>query len=338
MTTSRPNIGPQLRRRRFLGITAAAAGFPLLPFGAAAATPRLRIWRGVALGADAMLQIHHPDPVTADRLIASALAEVRRLEAIMSLYQPDSALMRLNRTGVLDDPPPDLVRVLGESAAYHELMGGMFDVTVQPLWQVYAAHFSRPAPDPAGPPAAAIQEALSRVGQQWVEYGPDRIRFRHPGMGVTLNSIGQGYITDRVVELLRAGGITYALVDMGKMRAIGLHPSGAPWRVGLEDPESPGMVATRVEIRDEAIGTAGGYGTRFDAAGRFNHIFDPVTGATSWRFASVSVISPTATEANALSTSFTLIPLAMAEAVIRERGIAAHFVRPNGSRVILSGY
>lgn len=133
MNTSRPNPGPQLRRRRFFGITAAAAGFPLLPFGAAAATPRLRIWSGVALGADAMLQVHHPDPATADRLIAAALAEVRRLEAIMSLYQPDSALMRLNRAGALDDPPPDLVRVLGESAEYHALMGGMFDVTVQPL-------------------------------------------------------------------------------------------------------------------------------------------------------------------------------------------------------------
>jgi len=337
MNISPPNPVPRLRRRRFLGITAAAAGFPLVPFGAVAATPRLRIWSGVALGADAMLQIHHPDPPTADRLIAAALTEVRRLETIMSLYQPNSALVRLNRAGVLDDPPPDLVRVLDESARYHALMSGMFDVTVQPLWQVYAGHFSRPAPDPAGPPVAVIQEALSHVGQQWVEYGPHRIRFRRHGMGITLNSIGQGYITDRVVELLRAGGITHALVDMGKMRAIGSHPSGAPWRVGLEDPTSPGTIATRVEIHDEAIGTAGGYGTRFDTAGRFNHIFDPFTGESSWRFASVSVISPTATEANVLSTSFTLTPLAMAEAVIRGRGIAAHFVHPDGSRTSLRG-
>jgi len=337
MNTSPPNPAPPLRRRRFLGITAAAAGLPLLPFGAAAANPRLRVWTGVALGADATLQIHHPDPAVADRLIVAALAEVRRLGAIMSLYQPGSALVRLNRAGVLDGPPPDLVAVLAESARYHALMSGMFDITVQPLWQVYASHFLRPAPDPAGPPAEAIEEALSRVGQQWVEYGPDRIRFRRPGMGITLNSIGQGYITDRVVDILRTGGITHALVDMGKMRAIGTHPSGMPWRVGLENPNAPGVIATRIEIADEAVGTAGGYGTRFDAAGRFNHIFDPFTGATSWRFASVSIISTTATEANALSTSFTLTPLATAAAIIRERAITAHFVQPDGHRTILSG-
>ena len=326
-----------MRRRRFLGITAAACGLPLLPFGARAASPRLRIWTGTALGADAMLQLHHPDPATAARLIAAALAEVRRLEAIMSLYRPDSALVQLNRAGVLDDPPPDLVRVLGESARYHALLDGMFDVTVQPLWHLYAAHFARADADPAGPPEDAVQAAVARVGQDRLDVGADRIRFRHPGMGITLNSIGQGYITDRVVELLRAGGITHALVDMGKMRAIGPHPSGDPWRVGLENPDAPGEIAERIDLVDRSVGTAGGYGTRFDAAGRFNHIFNPFDGSTSWRFKSVSVISPTATEANVLSTAFTLTPLAQADAVIRARRLTAHFVRPDGTRMAVEG-
>jgi thiamine biosynthesis lipoprotein len=323
-----------MHRRRFIGITAAAAGLPLLPFGARAATPRLRVWSGAALGADSVLQIHHPDPATADRLIATALAEVRRLEAIMSLYRPDSTLVRLNRDGMLDDPPPDLVRVLAESARFHDLMGGLFDVTVQPLWTLYAAHFGRRDADPAGPRAEAVAAAVARVGQDRVEFGPDRIRLRGAGMGITLNSIGQGYITDRVVELLRANGIEHALVDMGKMRAIGTHPSGTPWRVGLENPDAPGEVAERIELfSDQAVGTAGGYGTQFDAAGRFNHIFDPRNGSTSWRFKSVSVVAPTATEVNALSTTFTLMSREQARAVIRARGLAARFVLPDGSRV-----
>ncbi len=327
-------LSAPVRRRRFLGITAAAGGLPLLPFTVRAQTPRLRIWTGAALGADAVLQIHHPDPAIADRLIAASLAEVRRLEAIMSLYQAESALVRLNRDGVLDDPPPDLVRVLAESARFHALMDGMFDVTVQPLWQLYAAHFGRPNADPAGPPAQAVQDAVARVGQDRVEYGPRRIRFRGVGMGITLNSIGQGYITDRVVELLRAGGVTHALVNMGKMRAIGEHPSGTPWRVGLENPDAPGVVAERIALRDDqALGTAGGYATVFDTAGRFNHIFNPFDGTSSWRFKAVSVIAPTATEANVLSTTFTLTPIEQARAVIRARNLAAHFVLPDGSRV-----
>lgn len=87
-------------RRRFIAISAAAAGFPLMPFlhqGAAASEARtLRSWHGVALGADAMLQINHPDPVVADRLIADSLAEVRRLERIFNLYREDSEICRLN--------------------------------------------------------------------------------------------------------------------------------------------------------------------------------------------------------------------------------------------------
>lgn len=325
-----------LRRRRFIGITAAACGLPLLPLGGHAEMPRLRIWTGVALGADAMLQIHHPDPATADRLISAALAEVRRLEAIMSLYRADSALVQLNRAGVLDDPPPDLVRVLDESARFHDLTDGMFDVSVQPLWRLYAAHFARPDADPAGPPPEALAQALARVGQDRMDYGPGRVRLGRPGMGITLNSIGQGYITDRVVELLHARGITQALVDMGKARAIGTHPSGTPWRIGLEDPDMPGRVAETIPLAaDQAVGTAGGYGTRFDPAGRFNHIFNPFDGSTSWRFKSVSVVAPTATEANVLSTTFTLTPFARAEALIRQRGLTAHFVEPDGRRVVV---
>ena len=106
----------KVTRRRFISITAAAAGLPLLPIGSARAAPGLRVWSGTALGCDATLQIHHPDPTIADRLIAASLAEVERLERVMSLYRPDSALSRLNRDGVVDDPPIDLVRVSRKAA------------------------------------------------------------------------------------------------------------------------------------------------------------------------------------------------------------------------------
>ena len=213
-----------ISRRRFISISAAAGGLPLLPFGSARAAPLLRVWTGAALGCDATLQIHHPDPRKAEQLIAASLAEVARLERIMSLYQPESALCRLNRDGVLDDPPFDLVRVLSESRRYAELTGGAFDVTVQPLWNLYAGHFSAPDASADGPTDDALAAAVARVGHEALDIDRTRLRFQKPGMGVTLNGIGQGYITDRVVELLRAGGVEHALVNMGKTRAIGGHP------------------------------------------------------------------------------------------------------------------
>lgn len=325
-----------LTRRRFIGITAAAAGLPLMPIGvAAAAAPRLRIWTGTALGCDAVLQIHHPDAATADRLIAASLAEVRRLEAVMSLYRPDSALCELNSAGVLNDPPLDLVRILSESRRYSLVSEGAFDVTVQPLWNVYASHFSKPDASPDGPPPEAVAAAVAKVGHDGLEIAANRLRFAKPGMGVTLNGVGQGYITDRVVELLRREGVEQALVNMGKTRAIGNHPAGGPWSIGLEDPRAPGTAAERVPLPDgRAIATAAGYGTLFDPAGRFNHIFEPWSGRTSWRWLSVSVEADNATVGNALSNAFALMPADKTAPIVGKLNLTAHFVRPDGSRFV----
>jgi thiamine biosynthesis lipoprotein len=322
----------RIARRRFITITAAAGGLALPASRPARAAPASRVWIGSAMGADATLRIHHPDPAVADRLIAASLAEVDRLERILSLYRPDSALSRLNRDGALDEPPFDLVRVLAESRRYGALTGGAFDVTVQPLWDLYAAHFGQPDASPNGPPPDAVAAAVARVGQDALEVDASRIRLRRPGMAVTLNGIGQGYVTDRVVELLRAGGVEHALVDMGETRAIGEHPAGGAWSVGLEDPRAPGTIARRIPLTDRAVATSGGYGTVFDRSGRFNHLIEPNSGRTSWRFLSVSVEAATATEADALSTAFTLLPAAAAGSIVDALGLVAHFVRPDGSR------
>ena len=322
-------------RRRFITISAAAAGFSLLaPRAQHAGTSTVHVWRGAALGADAMLLLHHPDPAAAEALIQDSLAEVARLEQQLSLYDPVSALARLNRDGALDDPPLDLLRVMAASARYHALTDGAFDVTVQPLWDLYAAHFERPDADPAGPPAAPLEKTLARVGQHRVSLAAERIGMV-PGTAVTLNGIGQGYITDRVVALLRARGIAHALVDMGETRAIGGHPDGGPWRVGLDDPFAPGNIAEQITLADRAVSTSGGYGTRFDAAGRFNHIFDPSDGSTSHNFAAVSVIAPDATMADALSTAFSVMTLPRITKIVRALGIAAHLALPDGSRTVV---
>lgn len=323
-------------RRRFIGISAAAAGFAVLPLAgraaeAAASGARLRIWRGVALGADAMLQIHHPEPAIADRLIARSLAEIERLERVFSLYRPDSALVRLNRDGALDAPPLDLVRLLGEAQRYAALTGGAFDPTVQPLWRLYARHFERPDADPSGPPGRLVEAALALVGAEAVSVDPRQIRFARAGMAVTLNGIAQGYITDRVADLLLSEGIGHALVDMGETRALGGRPEGGPWLVGLEDPFAPGRVAQKLALRDRAIATSGGYGLRFDAAGRFNHILDPSTGSPS-AIPAVSVVASSATMADALSTAFCLMRPEATRVVAEHLGIAVHLVLGDGTR------
>ena len=223
-------------RRRFIGIAAASSALGLLPWRALAFSARPQaglepvVWRGVALGADAELHLLHPDRDAARRLIDSAVDELRRLETVFSLYRDDSALAVLNRQGHLNDPPADLLRLLSESRRFSVLTGGVFDPTVQPLWQLYAGHFSQPGADPDGPPPAPARGA-GQVSHAAVVLDSRAIRYARPGMAVTLNGIAQGYITDRVTDLLRRGGLDRALVDMGRSMpwasgATGSH--GAP--------------------------------------------------------------------------------------------------------------
>ncbi|MFL7905057.1 FAD:protein FMN transferase [Azospirillum argentinense] len=323
-------------RRRFLGIAAAAAGLALLPGGLRAAGAPVRTWRGVALGADSVLQLAHPDPAEADRLIALCLEEVARLERVFSLYRTDSALARLNRDGVLDAPPADLVRLLSEAAAFSRRTDGAFDPTVQPLWQLYAGHFARPGADPAGPPEAVLRAARELVDHRKLRVEPGRIAFAGRGMAVTLNGIAQGYVTDRVSERLRAEGMTDVLVDLGEIRALGHHPSGRPWSVGLADPLVDGRNAGTLEIADRAVATSGGYGTPFDAAGRFTHLFDPATGGCAREWLAVTVLAPDATTADALSTALSVAPEARAALLLdRFPGTAARLTRRDGSVLAL---
>lgn len=295
-------------RRRFITISAATAGLALAPLNRTAASDAdIVVWRGTMLGATATMKVQHPVKAEAQRLVTAACSEARRLESLFSLYLPDSALVELNRTGVLLDPGAELVDLLATSQRYAKLTGGMFDPTVQPLWELYADHFSRTDADPSGPPQAAVETALARVGWDRLSVSRDRIAMPR-GTRITLNGIAQGYVTDKVVDLLRSQGITHSLVDMGETRAIGARPNGQPWEVGVADPDVVGRTQTTLPIIDRAVSTSGAYGFRFDPKGHFNHLFNPETGGCCELYRSVTTVARSATAADALSTAFSLMP------------------------------
>jgi thiamine biosynthesis lipoprotein len=331
-------MSPALSRRRLIGITAAAAGLSLMPFGRPArAEAHLVTWQGHAMGAVATMQIHHHDRSVAERLIERSLAELRRLEQVFSLYREESALVTLNRHGVLAAPPADLITLLAECRRCWELTGGAFDPTVQALWILYRNHFSKPDADPQGPPPYAVRTALERVGFGMVAFDANRIVLPRREMALTLNGIAQGYVTDRVVSILRAGGIENSLVDMGEIRALGVRPDGSPWRVGTADPDQPEQVGDMFHVVDQAVATSGNYGFRFDRTGRFNHLLDPRTGASAHLHRSVTVVMPTATVADALSTAFSLVPASGIADVLRKVGGEVRLVTADGKERIFRG-
>lgn len=277
-----------LTRRRFLSISAAAvvAGSP------AGAAP-VRQFHGTALGAKATITLAHPDAAAIAR---RAFAEIDRLEDIFSLYRAGSALSRLNRTGRLSAPPFELLECLGLCATVHRATGGLFDPTIQPLWDLHARSYAAGA----APNAAEVEAARARTGWQRVRMSPGDVTLE-PEMALTLNGIAQGYIADRVAAMLRAEGLREVLVDTGEHHAV-----GGDWPVTLVTDER--RPHGRVDLRDRALATSAPLGTVFDREGTIGHILDPRTGAPAaakWR--SISITATNAAFADALSTALVLM-------------------------------
>lgn len=319
-----------ISRRRFIGISAAAAGMALLPFRGMAA-PQAVTWQGQAMGAQASLVIHHHDREKASRLVDAVVAEVRRLERIFSLYRADSDLTLLNRQRFAVAPAPELVDILQACREVWAHTEGAFDPTVQPLWDAYWSHFSQPGASASGPAAGIVRDRLERVGLDRLAWSPDRIELPVPGSALTFNGIAQGYVTDRVVELLEAAGVERSMVDMGESRGIGTAPGGRPWRVGIADIRRSDAVVDVLEVEDRAVATSSPFGFRFDEGGRFSHIIDPRSGATPRRYASVTVSAKQAALADALSTAFSLMDVDAITSVVRGRtDIEAHLLWQDG--------
>jgi FAD:protein FMN transferase len=329
---------PGWTRRRAIRIVAAAAGLPLLIAAVRASAPPVQMfrWQGEVLDAVSELTLWHADAALARRTILKIQAEVTRFERIFSLYRPDSEIARLNAAGTLARPAPELRALIEESQRFGTLSGGAFDISVQPLWQLYAAHFwshSNVVSDIVGR-AADIAHEL--VDFRRIETGAGRIAFAREGMGITLNSVGQGFVTDAIADMLRNEGFEQALVDLGEFRTLGRPPDGHPFRIGIRNALGAGEVDRVVELDDMALAVSGGYGTIFEPTGQFNHIFDPQTGASANRLADAAVIGPRATQANALAVALCVLGEEHAQALLSAcPGTRAIITRPDGMSVTI---
>lgn len=307
-----------MTRRRALRIVAAVAGLPLMIAGVRATAPeaRLHSWHGEVLGAVSELSLWHSDAAFARGTILKVRHEIARFERIFSLYRSDSEISRLNATGRLSKPSPDLRKLVEESQRLGELSGGAFDISVQPLWRLYEAHFWSQTDMRADIGIRARDIARALVDFRRIDAGAAAIGFARAGMAITLNGIAQGCITDWIADMLRNEGFASAVVDLGEFRTLGRHPDGRPWRLGIRSGRTADDIARTVEIADMALAVSGGYGTTFEPSGRFHHIFDPRTGACANRLVDVAVVGPRATAADGLATAICVAGEASAPALL----------------------
>jgi len=273
-------------RRRFLSISAA--------FGLAATSVRADVirWRGRALGANTTMILTGQSKAEAQVVIDAVEQELIRLERIFSLYLPGSEIARLNATGRLRAPSADLLNLLSLSDAMHQATAGAFDPTVQPVWRALAT-------------GGDLVQARKAVGWRHVRFDTQAVRLTRPGMGLTLNGIAQGYVTDRIAALLRARGLDNILIDMGEIAAIGANPDGRDWRAGIRHPD--GQIVQHVALRDRALATSAPFGPVLSTVDNSGHIIDPSATFAAPKQTLVSVSAPLAAVADGLSTGCCLL-------------------------------
>ncbi|MCH2547231.1 MAG: FAD:protein FMN transferase [Alphaproteobacteria bacterium] len=297
-----------LPRRRFIQLAASFGAAAMLPTSlSAATTPQLAKWQGIALGAEAQITLAHPNRTKAQAVIEECVNEIARLESIFSLYQPNSVISQLNAHKHLNNPPPELIEVITSANAYSIKSNGLFDVTIQPLWALYHQHFQQESAAVQGPADADIAQILPYVDYRKITFNAEHIAIQKP-MAITLNGIAQGYITDRIAALLTKHGYNNPLVNLVDNQAIGLHPSGRQWQIGVPAASQPWKIAKKHSIpAGKALATSGGYGTQWSA--QAHHLLSPHTGRpVPHTPASITIIANTAMDADVQATIAALTP------------------------------
>jgi len=242
-----------------------------------------------------------------------AMQEVQRVDALLSLFRPDSQLSILNRTGALEGAHPHLLRNLDFALRLGTLTRGAFDPTIQPLWELFA----QARMQGALPGRAAIAHARRLVDYRAVRIDGDRVRLDRPGAKLTLNSLAQGYAVDVVLDILRARGVHAALIDTGEIGNLGERDALHPWMVGVQHPRDRQGLIARIGMDGRVLSTSGDYATTFSSDFRYHHIFDPATGVSPPQYSSTIVLAPSGLVADGISTALMVLDHAAGSRLLR---------------------
>ena len=287
------------------------------------------------MGTRCYVELWADDPEKGNDAIDAVMAELRRIDNLMSHYKPESELSQINqyanqRPVQVDKELFDLIKL---STHFSQITEGAFDITYASVGYLYDY------PNHVHPTEAQIRANLPAVNwrNMLLDEEHHSVRFEHAGMRIDLGGIGKGYAVDRGIEILKARGVTRALVTAGGDSRIIGDRMGRPWLVAIRHPDNPNKVVTRIPLENSAVSTSGDYERFFDEDGvRYHHIIDPHTGHSASKVRSATVLAPTATQTDGMSkTAFVLGPEKALEIINRMPEYDAVFVLPDG-RVMYS--
>ena len=294
------NNQTKLDRRKFLQIVAVAgavgAGWTL---GLSRDDSRYKVVQKSQpmMGTVVNLTLYGPEQSDLEAAAQATIDRMLDLEKRLSRHSTDSEVASLNRTGTLTNPGKDVRAVLTMARGVSEKTDGAFDVTVLPLVKLQQNGLVKDK--------KSIKDALDLTGFQHLHIDREKISLVHPGMGITLDGIGKGYIVDQGIETLRQNGFDRAYVEAGgDLMVTGRKPGDKPWRIGIKDPRSSSsrhMVI--LQTANRAVATSGDYMQAYDTNFDQHHIVNPKTGYSPPELASATITAPTVALADALATA-----------------------------------
>lgn len=274
----------------------------------------------------------------AKEALSSMEEEARRLERILSARDESSELSALSKSAPGPaEVSPELDEVLKVALEVANLSDGAFDPTIGSLTELWGIGTER-ARVPKG---SEIEEALRLVDHRRLKRVGDRRWTLGEGQRLDLGGIAKGYCGDKLLEMARSFGLRWALLDLGGNVVLHGRP-GRPWRIGIQHPmRGRGGIVGVVEIESGpmAVVTSGVYERFFEAEGRiYHHILDPRTGRpVEGKLLSVTVLTPSSTLADALSTALFVLGPERSKGLARGLGAKTIWIFEGGRVLVDEG-
>lgn len=252
------------------------------------------------MGTAIHVELWSEDAAAAADAIDAVMAEMHRIDALMSPYKESSELSRVNREAARQAVRvcAELFDLLERSITFSELSGGAFDITYASVGHLYDY---RRRIRPTDAQLAAAREAIG-YGHLQLDRRAGTVRFLREGVRIDLGGFAKGYAVENGAAILARRGVRHAAVSAGgDSRMLG-DRRGRPWTVGIRDPRRPGEVAALLPLEDVAVSTSGDYERYFDDGDeRCHHLLDPRTGRSPQAVHSVTVVAPDGLTSEALS-------------------------------------
>ena len=259
-------------------------------------------WTGTVLNNNVSLEIHSNEGKKNSLIYSQINNFINHVDDIFNLQNPDSEIVKLNKNKKLRNPSPYLIEVIKRSQILSEQTNGKFDITVQPLWSHYYNHFILNG-NSNFPDDKILKNIINSIHWKNVVIENNTIILKN-NASITLNGIAQGWITDKVVEIINKNNIKNTLVDFGETFASGSYENKRPWNIEIQSSEG---INTVIKLTNKAVATSSASGTMFEPSKKYNHIFNPKTGLSTSNFDTVSIVSNKAWLSDCIATSALLI-------------------------------